>query len=182
VEKSIHQSLVKLNAGGGKEWFRMTPQQALDVAVMISNSPSLSKTDVEILQDLLEENLLKQQRIMGRFNSFIEQFNHENKQTKVSDLAAGNAKKIDLKLKRDAAIKAKADESERLYQEAIKVCAELQKASTSLLQRRLSIGYGRAARIMERLELEGYVTGPDGSHARTFLGQPVKEDIINTFS
>jgi S-DNA-T family DNA segregation ATPase FtsK/SpoIIIE len=50
--------------------------------------------------------------------------------------------------------------------EAIKVVIESKKASTSYLQRRLSIGYSRAARIIDNLEDQGIVGPANGSKAR----------------
>jgi S-DNA-T family DNA segregation ATPase FtsK/SpoIIIE len=43
------------------------------------------------------------------------------------------------------------------------------KISTSLLQRRLEIGYGRAAKIIDRMEALGYVSAPDGNKPRVVL-------------
>ncbi|MGU3469211.1 DNA translocase FtsK, partial [Methylobacterium sp. C33D] len=54
-------------------------------------------------------------------------------------------------------------ESDDLYKQAIEVVLRDQKASTSYIQRRLQIGYNRAASIMERMEIEGIV-GP-ANHA-----------------
>ena len=50
-----------------------------------------------------------------------------------------------------------------LFKEAVKVVCQYDKASSSLLQRRLSIGYARAARIMDQLEASGVVSASDGS-------------------
>lgn len=50
-----------------------------------------------------------------------------------------------------------------LLEEAVKVCIQYERASASLLQRRLSIGYARAARIMDQLETTGVLTASDGS-------------------
>ncbi|MFC1669851.1 DNA translocase FtsK 4TM domain-containing protein [Spirochaetota bacterium] len=58
------------------------------------------------------------------------------------------------------------DESDELFSEAIKIVEETRKASASFLQRRLSIGYNRAARIIELMEDKGYVGPPQGSKPR----------------
>ena len=52
---------------------------------------------------------------------------------------------------------------------ALDVAIEMGKISTSLLQRRLEIGYGRAAKIIDRMEALGYVSAPDGNKPRTVL-------------
>ena len=57
-------------------------------------------------------------------------------------------------------------EKDDLFDEAIKVVCQMSKASTSVLQRRLRIGYGRAAAIIDMMEREGYVGPPDGSKPR----------------
>ncbi len=57
-------------------------------------------------------------------------------------------------------------EKDELFDEALKVVCQMGKASTSVLQRRLRIGYGRAAAIIDMMEREGYVGPPDGSKPR----------------
>jgi len=63
---------------------------------------------------------------------------------------------------------ATADQSDRdrLFDEAVAVVQEHDRASASLLQRRLRIGYARAARIIDQLEASGYIGAFDGSNAR----------------
>ncbi len=63
------------------------------------------------------------------------------------------------------------DGSERdsLFREAAEACIQNQNGSTSLLQRRLRIGYGRAARIIDQLEMAGILGPPDGSKPREVL-------------
>ena len=53
--------------------------------------------------------------------------------------------------------------------EAIKIAVEDQKISTSLLQRKLSIGYGRAAKIIDRMQEMNIVSAPDGNKPRRIL-------------
>jgi S-DNA-T family DNA segregation ATPase FtsK/SpoIIIE len=63
------------------------------------------------------------------------------------------------------------DDSDRdkLFREAAEVCIQNQGGSTSLLQRRLKIGYGRAARVIDQLHLAGVLGPPDGSKPRDVL-------------
>jgi S-DNA-T family DNA segregation ATPase FtsK/SpoIIIE len=56
-----------------------------------------------------------------------------------------------------------------LYDEAARFVVESRKASTSLLQRRFRIGYGRAARLLDIMEHEGLVGPSEGSRAREVL-------------
>jgi S-DNA-T family DNA segregation ATPase FtsK/SpoIIIE len=56
-----------------------------------------------------------------------------------------------------------------LYQDAVRVCCEMGRASTSTLQRRLRIGYGRAAHLIDLMEKDGIVGPPDGTRPREVL-------------
>ncbi len=62
------------------------------------------------------------------------------------------------------------------FNAALDVAIEMGKISTSLLQRRLEIGYGRAAKIIDRMERLGYVSPPDGNKPRQIL--VTKADIM----
>ena len=64
---------------------------------------------------------------------------------------------------------AEAGERDKLFREAAEVCVQHQGGSTSLLQRRLKIGYGRAARLIDQLQLAGVLGPPDGSKPRDVL-------------
>ena len=61
------------------------------------------------------------------------------------------------------------DDADRLMLDAVGVIQEYDRASASLLQRRLKIGYARAARIIDQLESRGYIGPFDGSNARQVL-------------
>ena len=56
-----------------------------------------------------------------------------------------------------------------MFEDAVRVITKHDKASASLLQRRLSIGYARAARILDQLEHAGIVGPPEGSKPREVL-------------
>jgi S-DNA-T family DNA segregation ATPase FtsK/SpoIIIE len=63
-------------------------------------------------------------------------------------------------------------ELDEVYEEAVRIVVESAKASTSLLQRRLRLGYGRAARLIDMMEKDGVVSAPDGARPREVLKKP----------
>ena len=65
-----------------------------------------------------------------------------------------------------------------LYSEAVRVVCEMGRASTSTLQRRLRVGYGRAARLIDIMEKDGIVGPPDGTKPRELLK---KKDWMREF-
>lgn len=60
-------------------------------------------------------------------------------------------------------------EKDELYEEAVKMVLQTRQASVSMLQRRLGLGYARAARIIDTMEAEGIVGQPQGSKPRDIL-------------
>jgi len=67
---------------------------------------------------------------------------------------------------------AESGEQDAMYEEALRVVLEMGKASTSTLQRRLRLGYGRAARILDMMYKDGIIGPPDGSKPREVLKRP----------
>jgi S-DNA-T family DNA segregation ATPase FtsK/SpoIIIE len=67
------------------------------------------------------------------------------------------------------------DTDDNLWRDAVNVVIENRKASTSLLQRRLRIGYGRAARLIETMEEQGIIGAADGSRPREVLVSSIDE-------
>jgi S-DNA-T family DNA segregation ATPase FtsK/SpoIIIE len=67
------------------------------------------------------------------------------------------------------------DPDDDMFHDAVRVVIENRKASTSLLQRRLRIGYGRAARVMEEMEERGIIGAADGSRPREVLVSSLDE-------
>lgn len=61
------------------------------------------------------------------------------------------------------------DSSDDMYKDALRVVVESKKASASLLQRRLRVGYARAARLIEELEENGVIGPADGARPREVL-------------
>ncbi len=71
------------------------------------------------------------------------------------------------------------DGRDNLFDESIRIICQHDKASASLLQRRLSIGYSRAARILDQLEAVGAVGRAEGSKPRDVLIRDAEEFIAN---
>jgi DNA segregation ATPase FtsK/SpoIIIE, S-DNA-T family len=63
-------------------------------------------------------------------------------------------------------------EDDPLFEDAVRLVVEFGKASTSLLQRRLRIGYGRAAHLIDLMEQDGIVGAADGPKPRELLKRP----------
>lgn len=61
------------------------------------------------------------------------------------------------------------DSDDDMWQDAVRVVVDNRKASTSLLQRKLRIGYGRASRLMDMMEEQGIISPADGSKPRDVL-------------
>jgi DNA segregation ATPase FtsK/SpoIIIE, S-DNA-T family len=63
-------------------------------------------------------------------------------------------------------------EQDPMYEDAVRIVLDMGKASTSTLQRRLRLGYGRAARILDMMQRDGIIGPPDGSRPREVLKRP----------
>ena len=71
-----------------------------------------------------------------------------------------------------------ADEQDELFDQAKELVIEMQTASVSLLQRRFRVGYNRAARLVDQLEVSGIVGPSEGSKPRKVLIEPISEEEV----
>ncbi|HSE57001.1 MAG TPA: FtsK/SpoIIIE domain-containing protein, partial [Candidatus Paceibacterota bacterium] len=71
-------------------------------------------------------------------------------------------------------------DDDELYEDARQVVMEAGKASTSYIQRKLKVGYARAARLMDMLEERGVIGPADGARPREVLDRPVKNAESDT--
>lgn len=60
-------------------------------------------------------------------------------------------------------------ERDELFEDALRICVDMKRASTSVLQRRLRIGYGRAAALLDQMEREGLIGKADGARPRPVM-------------
>jgi S-DNA-T family DNA segregation ATPase FtsK/SpoIIIE len=68
--------------------------------------------------------------------------------------------------KRDVGATASDEEYDEMYDQAVAIVTETQQASISMIQRRLRVGYNRAARMIEKMERDGVVGPADGAKPR----------------
>ena len=73
---------------------------------------------------------------------------------------------------KEEGVEGNGDDNDPMYEDAMRLVFEFGKASTSLLQRRLRIGYGRAAHLIDMMENDGLVGPADGSKPREILKSP----------
>jgi DNA segregation ATPase FtsK/SpoIIIE, S-DNA-T family len=72
------------------------------------------------------------------------------------------------------------DDDDALYEEARAIIIEAGKGSTSYLQRKLKVGYARAARLMDMLEERGVIGAADGAKPREVLVQGNKNSVVDS--
>ena len=59
--------------------------------------------------------------------------------------------------------------SDELLPQAIEIALDMEQISISMIQRRLRVGYSRAARLIDEMEARGIISGADGSKPRNVL-------------
>jgi S-DNA-T family DNA segregation ATPase FtsK/SpoIIIE len=75
-------------------------------------------------------------------------------------------------VKEDGGLEPGVDDNDPLFNDAVRLVFEFGKASTSLIQRRLRVGYGRAAHLIDLMERDGIVGPADGPKPREILKPP----------
>ena len=72
------------------------------------------------------------------------------------------------------------EERDELFEEAVRTVCRYERASASLLQRRLRVGYARAARIIDQLEKANVVSPAEGNKPREILVKNAEEYLAST--
>lgn len=163
VEKDIHEFLSDRHVGDGREWFELTPAEALDMAIIINKNPEIDMTQQITVRTILAQHAAHQKTIESKLEFVMTQYAKLIKQKGAEPFKLPDSPKPD-----------PAMPDELLMEKALEVFRRHgNKASTSLLQRELHIGYGRAARCLDQLANAGMVSQPDGPHARKLLKDAV---------
>jgi ribosomal protein S25 len=159
VEGQLHIRLKEWNVSG--EWFKLEPLQVIDLLIELNRLPEPDLAMAIRLRDILAEQRENQKRIEKRLNKVVELANQnvEIRRQKLTQPKAEEQEKPKENLLSD----------EDLVRIATMIAHKVGKMSTSLLQRKLRIGYSKAARIVEMLEDRGIVGPADGSRARKIL-------------
>ncbi len=168
----------------------ITARVALQVASQIDSRTILDTAGAEKLLghgDLLflSAELSKPKRIQGAFITeeeiksvadFIREHNKvEMKEADETDaIASPAAMSIPQNLE---SFGANDDDSDELFDEALATVKEAQKASASLLQRRLKVGYARAARLLDLMEEGGFIGPGDGAKPRDVFEEKIDERL-----
>src|SRR3989344_6308297 len=76
-----------------------------------------------------------------------------------------------------ASMESDSDDDDELYPEAKRTVIEAGKASTSYLQRKLGVGYARAAKLIDMLEERGIVGPADGAKPRDIIGEGNADEL-----
>ncbi len=121
----------------------------------------------------------KPSRIQGTFvseqevNKMVEFLRSKNGAVQYTDEVT--SQKVSISKKGSALGTTGNDGHDQLFEEALRLVCQYDKASASLLQRRLSIGYARAARILDQLETAGIIGQGEGSKPRDVLMKNAEE-------
>lgn len=161
IEKKMHDYLTEHRAdGGGTEWFKLEPQQLIELLVMINQEPEvLASYDIIEMKKLLAAQLENRREMNKKLDNAIAYI----KKTTERTLAR---KAFKLEQETAKSVVTVGNDDDEIFDLALNAVRAEEKASTSMLQRRLRIGYARAARIIERMEKEGLIGEADGSRPR----------------
>jgi S-DNA-T family DNA segregation ATPase FtsK/SpoIIIE len=108
----------------------------------------------------------KPQRLQGAFVSLEE----VEKVVEFWTNQGGPQYSADLNVSKNSKETITEESSDELYDEAVNIVLQSKQASTSFLQRRLKVGYSRAARLLDDMELRGVVGPADGNKPRKIMG------------
>ena len=187
VESSIHKRLVEFRAEAQNEWFVLTASQVLELTIHLASHRQPAFLNQQVTTETLLARLdsehadmsSKVRDIAGKLTAVtakidaltdvVKELNDHKTVATLRPVSEAITKPSTSQF----AIPSALHDADELAPAALRVLRLEGRASTSLLQRRLSVGYARAARIMDQLEAAGYVGPADGVNPREVLIAPV---------
>ena len=160
LERKLHDEYAACRTKTDGEWFRLTPEDALKVCVEIHQTKSAVDDSVTDVQKLSRQLLSLRRDLMADIATVKMGVREVFKRGSGAKLH-GSVPSVVKRLR----VRTTPDDTE-LQEKAKVLIRQFNTASASFLQRRLYIGYSRAARIMDRLEDEGFVSA---GYPRTVL-------------
>ena len=183
AEQELHRSLADMRAEGANEWFKLTPEQAIELAITMNKYP-----DLDISERVTLAAIVKQQRRTQRvvetkldyvINSYQRHFAERKRRETAKESPAPAAPKPELVEHSDPVEVTESQKPDPIRKRLIQLDEDVKralvviesegKASTSMLQGRLSMGYGRAARVIDELESRGFITSLNGIAPRKLV-------------
>lgn len=161
LEYQLHQKYKDKKSGNAQEWFSLTDSEALDVCASISKEEGEKQNSEEITFRKTVEKLLDNQK---KIEKNISEINERLRLRIVKQKEKEDTIREDI-----VVIPKKITTDEELEQEAVEIIKMVGRASSSLLQRKLKIGYARASRIIDMLEIRGYVGCQKGNLPRELI-------------
>lgn len=161
-EQEIHSKLKAMKSGGANEWFILTPIQVIELCIKIQKYPDIDVSEKATLGEIVRQQRKLQKQIDKKLDYVINTYQKHLKKIEkpTIELVELSEPLISIEDNKD---------DFTIMKLAQAVILENGKASTSLLQRKLQIGYGRASRLMDKLEEQGIIGPPDGAKAREVI-------------
>lgn len=168
AEQELHGKLHAMRADGANEWFKLAPEQIIDLAIAINKYPELDVSERITLAEIVKLQRRQQRVIENKLDHIVNTYQRHFSTRPRSSKAEAEPSELQSK---DPTIipDVEIPQLKKDVWRAMIVINQEHKVSTSLLQRRLSLGYGRAARTVDELERLGVVGPLDGIQPRTIL-------------
>ncbi len=186
ASKEVEASIIRLSQKSravGIHLIVATQRPSVDVVTGLIKSNLPSRISFHVFSKVDSRTILDQngaEKLLGRGDMlFLPQGTSKLTRVQGTYISENEVKKVVDYLKQEAlpefspelkmwqgSLKGKNAEKDKLYNEAIRIILETQRGSVSLLQRRLEIGYSRAARLIDLMAEDGVVGEYKGSQAR----------------
>lgn len=158
IENSLHSYLEIHKVADRTEWFKLTPEQVIDIAILIHRFPDVEGLDKTIeMRDLVRTQQNNMREIISQLKLLQSTIGRKYHTSPIAPEVPSKQKPNGVQPLDDA------------IEIAMDIFKEEGRASTSLLQRRMSIGYAKAARVLDEMEKRGMVGPGYGSHPRELL-------------